>query len=71
VLNTNRMRVLIGVAAGLGVGLLITVLVITLKVGFFISTPRAAHPFVLASFFLVPALAGGVIGALWKRPTNR
>jgi len=62
---------LIGVVAGLLVGLLITVMVIAFKVGFFVNTPRAAHPFVLVSFFIVPALAGGVIGALWRRPANR
>ncbi|HEY0830914.1 MAG TPA: hypothetical protein VGE99_07200 [Candidatus Dormibacteraeota bacterium] len=64
-------RVLIGVVIGLGVGLLITVVVITAKVAFFVNTPRVAHPFVLAAFFAVPALAGGLIGAFWKRPSRR
>jgi len=65
------MRVLIGVVIGLVVGLLITVVVIAAKVGFFVNTPRAAHPFVLAAFFAVPALAGGMFGAFWKRPSRR
>jgi len=60
-------RVLIGIGAGLCAGLLITVIVIVGKVGFFIDTPRAAHPFVLAAFFAVPALAGGVLAAVWRR----
>jgi hypothetical protein len=61
-------RVLIGVAAGLGIGLVFTVLVILAKVGFFVNTPRAAHPFLLLMFFVVPAVAGGLIGLLWRRP---
>jgi hypothetical protein len=65
------MRAVVGVAAGLLIGLLITVVVIAFKVGFFVNTPRAAHPFVLVSFFIVPGLVGGVIGALWRRPANR
>ena len=60
-------RVLIGVVVGLGVGLLITVFVIAAKVGFLVDTPRAAHPFVLAALFAVPALAGGMLGAFWRR----
>jgi hypothetical protein len=62
------MRVLLGVVIGLVAGLLITVVVIVAKVGFLVNTPRAAHPFVLAALFAVPALAGGLIGALWRRP---
>jgi hypothetical protein len=64
------MRVLIGVVLGLVVGLLITLVVIVAKVGFFVNTPRAAHPFVLAAFFAVPALVGGLIGAFGRRPTG-
>ncbi len=64
------LRVLIGVVAGLGVGLLVTVIVIAAKVGFLVDTPRAAHPFVLAALFAVPALAGGLMGYLWRRPTR-
>jgi len=64
-------RVLIGVLVGLGVGLLVTVIVIAAKVGFLVDTPRAAHPLVLAALFAVPALAGGFIGALWRRPSSR
>ncbi|TMD38103.1 MAG: hypothetical protein E6I89_07675 [Chloroflexi bacterium] len=67
----SYMRVLIGVVIGLVVGLLITVVVIAAKVGFLVNTPRAAHPFVLAALFIVPALAGGLIGAFWKRPSGR
>jgi hypothetical protein len=58
---------LIGVVLGLGIGLLFTVVVIVAKVGFFVDTPRAAHPFVLLSFFVVPAAAGGLTGLLWRR----
>jgi len=65
------MRVLIGVVIGLGVGFLITLVVITAKVGFLVNTPRAAHPLVLAALFIVPALAGGLIGAFWKLPSGR
>jgi hypothetical protein len=60
-------RVLIGFVVGLGVGLVFTVLVIVAKVGFFVNTPRAAHPFLLLAFFAVPAVAGGLIGLLWRR----
>jgi hypothetical protein len=67
----SYMRILFGVVIGLAVGLLITVVVIVAKVGFFVNTPRAAHPFVLAAFFAVPALAGGLIGAFWKRSSRR
>jgi len=48
------------VVAGLGVGLLVTVIVIAAKVGFLVDTPRAAHPFVLAALFAVPALLDGL-----------
>ncbi len=67
----SYLRVVIGVVAGLGVGLLVTVIVIAAKVGFLVDTPRAAHPFVLAALFAVPALAGGLTGYLWRRPTRR
>ncbi|TMD35510.1 MAG: hypothetical protein E6I89_14370 [Chloroflexi bacterium] len=67
----SYVRVLVGMVIGLGLGLIITVVVIAAKVGFFVNTPRAAHPFVLAAFFAVPALAGGLIGAFWKRPSRR
>jgi hypothetical protein len=60
-------RVLIGVIVGLGIGLVFTVLVIVAKVGFFVNTPRAAHPLLLLTFFVVPAVAGGLIGLLWPR----
>jgi hypothetical protein len=46
----------------LGVGLLITVVVIAAKVGFFVDSPRAAHPFILVAFFLIPAAIGGWLG---------
>ena len=65
------LRVLIGVVAGLGVGLLVTVIVIAAKVGFLVDTPRAAHPFVLAALFAVPAVADGLMGYLWRRPNRR
>jgi len=52
------MRTVIGLVLGLGVGLLITLVVIFAKVGFFVDSPRAAHPFILVAFFAVPALAG-------------
>ena len=65
------LSILIGVVIGLVVGLLVTVVVIAAKVGFFVNTPRAAHPFVLAAFFAVPALAGGLIGAFWMRSSRR
>jgi hypothetical protein len=64
-------RVLIGLLLGLGVGLLITVFVIVTKVGFLVNTPRAAHPLVLAALIGVPALAGGLIGAFWRRSSGR
>jgi hypothetical protein len=64
------LRVLIGGVVGLGVGLLIVVVVIATKVGFLVNTPRAAHPFVLAALFAIPALAGGLIGALWTRSSG-
>jgi hypothetical protein len=67
----SYLRVVIGVVAGLGVGLLVTVIVIAAKVGFLVDTPRAAHPFVLAALFAVPAVAGGLMGYLWRRPTLR
>jgi len=47
------------------------VIVIAAKVGFLVNTPRAAHPFVLAALFALPALAGGLIGAFWRRPPRR
>ena len=55
---------------GLGLGLIITVVVIAAKVGFLVNTPRSTHPFVLAALFAIPALAGGLIGALWRRPSG-
>jgi hypothetical protein len=64
------LRVLIGLVVGLGAGLLIVVVVIAAKVGFLVNTPRAAHPFVLAALFAIPALAGGVAGALWRRSSG-
>jgi hypothetical protein len=64
----SYLRVLVGVIVGLGVGLLITVFVIATKVGFLVDTPRAAHPIVLTALVGVPAIAGGVIGAVWRRP---
>ena len=67
----SYLRVLIGVVAGLGIGLGITVIVIAAKVGFFVNTPRAAHPFVLAAFFVIPAVGGALIGAFWRRPSRR
>ena len=67
----SYLRVVIGVVAGLGVGLLVTVIVIAAKISFLVNTPRAAHPFVLAALFALPALAGGLIGALWRRPPRR
>jgi hypothetical protein len=60
-------RILIGIAVGLVVGLVFTVFVITAKVGFLVNTPRPTHAFVLFTFFAVPALAGGLVGLLWRR----
>ena len=67
----SYLRVVIGVVVGLGLGLLVTVIVIAAKVGFLVNTPRAAHPFVLAALFALPALAGGLIGAFWRRSPRR
>lgn len=64
-------RMLIGVAVGLGVGLAFTVFVITAKVAFLVNTPRATHAFLLATFFVVPAMAGGIIGLLWGRASPK
>jgi len=55
-------RTVIGLVVGLGAGLLITVVVIFARVGFFVDSPRAAHPFILVAFFAVPALAGAWLG---------
>ena len=55
-------RTVIGLVVGLGAGLLITVVVIFARVGFFVDSPRAAHPFILVAFFAVPALAGTWLG---------
>jgi hypothetical protein len=60
-------RILIGIAVGLGVGLVFTVIVITAKVGFLVNTPRGTHGLLLVTFFAVPALGGGLIGLLWRR----
>jgi hypothetical protein len=60
-------RILIGFAIGLAVGLAFTVFVIAAKVGFLVNTPRAAHAFLLVTFFAVPAAAGGLVGLLWRR----
>jgi hypothetical protein len=60
-------RILIGIAVGLVVGLVFTVIVITAKVGFLVNTPRGTHAFLLVTFFAVPALAGGLVGLLWRR----
>ena len=60
-------RVLIGLVLGLGIGLVFTLVVIVAKVGFFVDTPRAAHPILLLMFFVVPAVGGGLIGLLWRR----
>ncbi len=68
---STSLRVLIGVVVGLGVGLLITVFVIATKVGFLVDTPRATHPLVLAALIGVPAIAGGLIGAFWRRPPGK
>ena len=68
--GVSFVRVLVGVVIGLGLGLIITVVVIAAKVGFLVNTPRSTHPFVLAALFAVPALAGGLIGALWRRPSG-
>ena len=51
-------RAVIGLVLGLGVGLLITVVVIFARVGFFVDSPRAAQPYILVAFFAVPTLAG-------------
>ena len=53
--------------AGLAVGLVITVVVIAAKIGFFVNSPRAAHPLILIAFFVVPAAAGAVLGYLRAR----
>ena len=63
-------RALIGLVVGLAVGLGITVVVIVAKIGLFVNSPRAAHPFVLAAFFAVPALAGACAG-LWSSRRSR
>jgi len=55
-------RTVVGLVLGLGSGLLITVVVIFARVGFFVDSPRAAHPFILVAFFAVPALAGAWLG---------
>jgi len=55
-------RTVIGLVLGLGVGLLITVVVIFARVGFFVDSPRAAHPYILVAFFAAPALAGAWLG---------
>lgn len=60
-------RVLIGFVVGLGIGLVFTVIVIAAKVGFFVDTPRNVHPILLIAFFVVPTVAGGLIGLLWRR----
>jgi Na+/proline symporter len=60
-------RILIGMAVGLVVGLVFTVFVIAAKVGFLVNTPRSTHGLLLAAFFAVPALAGGLIGLFWRR----
>ena len=52
------LRVAVGAVLGLGVGLVITVIVIAGKVGFFVNSPRAAHPLILVAFFAIPAIAG-------------
>jgi hypothetical protein len=67
---SGYIRALIGVVIGLAIGLVFTIVVIVFKVGFFVNTPRASHPFVLAAFFLVPAVAGGLIGLLWRRRSS-
>ena len=60
-------RVLVGVGLGLAAGLVFTLLVIIAKIGFFVNSPRDAHPLLLLSFFVVPAVAGGLIGLLLRR----
>jgi hypothetical protein len=60
-------RTLIGIGVGLAVGLVFTVFVIAAKVGFLVNTPRGAHAALLVAFFAVPALAGGLLGLLWRR----
>ena len=60
-------RILIGAVVGLAVGLLITVVVIVAKVGFFVDSPRAAHPFILIAFFAVPAAVGAWLGFRSRR----
>jgi hypothetical protein len=61
------LRALIGLVLGLGVGLVITVVVIAAKVGFFVNSPRAAHPLILVAFFVIPA----VVGAWWGFRSSR
>jgi len=60
-------RTAIGLVVGLGAGLLITVVVIFARVGFFVDSPRAAHPFIVVAFFAVPALAGAWLGFRYGR----
>ena len=60
-------RIPIGIAVGLAVGLTFTVFVIAAKIGFLVNTPRGTHAALLVAFFAVPAVAGGLLGLLWRR----
>ena len=62
------LRVAIGIVLGLGAGLVITIVVIAAKIGFFVNSPRAAHPLILIAFFVVPAAVGGLLGYRRARP---
>lgn len=61
------LRALIGLVLGLAVGLVITVVVIAAKVGFFVNSPRAAHPLILVAFFAIPAAGGAWLGFRSRR----
>ena len=64
-------RTVIGLVIGLAVGLMITVVVIVAKVGFFVNTPRAAHPLILIAFFLIPAIVGAGLGFQSSRSSGQ
>ena len=60
-------RAIVGVVIGLLVGLVLTAFVFLTRFAPLVNTPRSAHGWILVGLFAVPAVAGLLVGFLWRR----
>ena len=60
-------RAVAGLILGLGIGGLLTAVVVLTRFGPLVNTPRASHGGLLVLIFAIPAGAGFLIGILWRR----